>query len=88
MYYIIQHDHKLNLESLEIWHCVTILNNMIIKIQLRKLRNMALCLNITIATESIQVSNISHATFRSDSVNSYFLAHPRGVYLILSCTMA
>lgn len=40
------------------------------------------------ATESIQVSSMSQATFRSDSVNSYFLAHPRGVYLILSCTMA
>lgn len=44
--------------------------------------------NNTIATESIHVSSISHATFRSDSVNSYFLAHPRGVYLILSWTIA
>ncbi|KAH3850555.1 hypothetical protein DPMN_092970 [Dreissena polymorpha] len=31
---------------------------------------------------------MSQATLRSDSVNSYFLAQPRGMYRILSCTMA
>ena len=33
---------------------------------------------VTCATLSSQVSRVSHAIFKSDSLNSYFLAQPRG----------
>ena len=42
---------------------------------------------LTCATLSSQVSSVSQAILRSDSLNSYFLVHPWGAYLSLSWMM-
>ena len=42
--------------------------------------------SFTLEYKSTQASIVSRAHLKSDSLNSYFLDHPKGVYLSLSAT--